>query len=98
MVGEKASIYAAPENLECGDEGNGGHVPLWIIHLIKVERDSFRKVPQTFVDCAALAGHIDLRHCAMHQSSSRPTAAVKVRHMADCLSETPSILPWSRNY
>ncbi|MBV9059643.1 MAG: hypothetical protein JO296_01590 [Pseudonocardiales bacterium] len=34
---------------------------LWIIRLIKVERDSFRKVPQSFVDCAAMAGHIDLK-------------------------------------
>ena len=34
---------------------------LWIIHLIKVQRDSLREVTQCFVDGAALAGHIDLK-------------------------------------
>ena len=36
-------------------------MPLRIIHLIKVERDSLREVAQSFVDGAALAGHIDLK-------------------------------------
>jgi hypothetical protein len=36
-------------------------VPLWIIHLIEVERDSLREVAQSFVDGAALAGLIDFK-------------------------------------
>lgn len=36
-------------------------MPLWISHLIEVERDSLREVAQSFVDGAALAGHIDFR-------------------------------------
>jgi hypothetical protein len=47
--------------LERGDEGSGGHVPLWVVDLIEVEGDSLREVAQGFVDCVAFAGHIHLK-------------------------------------
>ena len=36
-------------------------MPLGVIDLIEVKRDSLREVTQGFVKCAALASHIDLK-------------------------------------
>jgi hypothetical protein len=62
-------------------------VPGRIVHLSEAQLDSLREISERFVDRAALAGNVDLRHRAMYQSSSRCKAAVRVPGISGTFTE-----------